>query len=94
MGATKCKRCDCGQYTFGGPIYWKPEEMKYGSNWGWIMPVVEKIEGLGYIVVIAKDRCQIGLPDDINPKVSWCTKTKLEAIYQAVVEFINYYNGN
>lgn len=95
MGATKCKRCDedCGQYTFGGLIYWKPEEMKYDSDWGWIMPVVEKIEGLGYIVDIWKTSCEWYKPFEANLATEYSGNTKIETTYIAIVEFITYYNA-
>lgn len=53
MGATKCKRCDedCGQYTFGGLIYWGTDEddsnsrldFIAGANWH-KQQVLEEIE--------------------------------------------------
>lgn len=70
------------------------DQYEFNTSWDWLMPVVEKIEAIGYIVTIVKDRCQIILRGDINPKVSWCTITKIEAVYKAVIEFIKYYNQN
>jgi hypothetical protein len=65
---------------------------RYHNDWNLLMPVVENIEKMGYIAMIAKDRCQIGLPTDENPKVSWCTDTKLSATYQAACEFLKQRN--
>ena len=38
---------------------YKIEEAQYSSSWEWLMTVVEKIEGLGFRVYLAKDSCQI-----------------------------------
>lgn len=72
-----------------------PETMKYHISWDWLMPVVEKIEGLSgsMSVYIYKDGCQIeGRFNGYNKTER--AKTKIEATYKAVVEFIKWYNAN
>ena len=67
-------------------------KLKFHSSWDWLMPVVEKIEDLGHGVTIYRKGCQI---NDVH-----CTNTgfrhnsKIEETYQAVIEFIKWYNEN
>jgi len=35
--------------------FYTPEEMKYHTSWDWLMPVVQKIESLGYVFTIQDD---------------------------------------
>jgi hypothetical protein len=75
---------------------WFPaEEADYHKSWDALMPVVEKIESLGYNV----DICQTTV--DIFKKTNWndevvCKKeaSKLEAVYSAVLSFLKWYNEN
>lgn len=34
-------------------------ELKFNSNWDWIFEIIEKIECMGYLVVIQSNFCQI-----------------------------------
>ena len=71
------------------------EQAQYHTSWDWLMPVVEKIESLGYELIIAESRCKINHNTDhsieevINIDI---IGSKIEATYQVVVEFINEYN--
>ena len=73
----------------------KPKDLAYHNSYAWLMPVVEKIESLGYPTVI---KC-IGIGQRLTVVLDGgelfegeiCT-TKIEATYKAVVEFINWYN--
>ena len=69
---------------------------KYDSDWNWLMEVVEKIENLSkegetYMLSITKFSARVtykgsrivDLPID---------NTKIEAVYNACVEFIKWYN--
>ncbi len=70
-------------------------ELQYDTSWDWLMPVVEKIESLGYELIIAESRCKINHNTDhsieevINIDI---IDSKREATYQAVVEFIKEHN--
>ncbi len=56
----------------------------YDTSWDWLMPVVEKIEGLGYFYSDSDgERIQV---------TNIQGKSKIEATYKAVVEFIKWYN--
>lgn len=85
-----------------------PIEMKYHNSWDWLMPVVEKIETLfndGIDVdifsdgtVITQHRFEENEYLTEGEEIVRLTKaeiefdTKIEHTYQAVVEFIKWYN--
>lgn len=97
------------EYTKGKIIENIAKYSKYYTSWNWLMPVIEKIEHLGF------KTNQIGLllPYDNNMTVmntmvinkqnedsiiydyvgEWKT-SKIEVAYIAVVEFIKWYNKN
>lgn len=71
--------------------------LHYHSSWDWLMPVVEKIEGLGWEVQIgyhlyAKES-EI-LVHDSGDSHHWTYRnsSKIQAVYEAVIEFIKFYN--
>lgn len=77
-----------GKEYFGGKllVFW---------DWNLLMPVVEKIESLGYKFQICRRRVDI-LQDEVYPieiieKVK--QETKLKSTWLAVVEFIKWFNN-
>ena len=74
------------------------EDLKFHSSWDWLMPVVEKIERLGYEVVISRISCNInGILDRKNPITSIVCgdiSKKMDITYDSIVEFIKWYNKN
>lgn len=77
------------------------KDLKFNTSWDWIMPVVEKIERLNaekwdgvtipkYLVSISDNTCTIG--NGSNLPIYKEGQTKLEATYNACVEFIKEYN--
>jgi hypothetical protein len=72
---------------------------KYDTDWNWLMKVVEKIESLGYCLVIGgrttKNYCEIrGEVDDFTTKYSDSYgETKIEAVYNACIDFVKWYNN-
>ena len=68
------------------------DELKYHEDWNWLMIVVEKIESLGYRIEIVKHICRIYLSNKETIIISENTP-KIEAVYNAVVEFIKWYNN-
>lgn len=74
------------------PLYvWDFEDFKFHSDWNWLMEVVEKIEGLGNhgFTIYRKTTNINGLPIELaNTRKS----TKIQAVYNACVEFIKWYN--
>ena len=70
-------------------------ELKYHSSWDWLMPVVDKIESLGYEFFIVEDRIKIAHNTDHSTETIidfTLGGSKRDATYQAVVEFIKQYN--
>ena len=78
--------CENGKTNF-----YKKDELKFHSDWNWLMEVVEKIESLGYRIEIVKHICRIYLSNKETIIISENTP-KIEAVYNAVVEFIKWYN--
>jgi len=83
------------------------EMLCYHSSFDWLMPVVEKIEKLGYKTVLATSECGCKYYQNISTGVGIIKETvnnpskfmgqsesKIEAVWIAVVPFINWYNNN
>ena len=67
-------------------------ELEFHSDWNWLMLVVEKIESLGYRIEIVKHICRIYLSNKETIIISE-NIPKVEAVYNACVEFIKWYNN-
>ena len=72
---------------------------KYDSDWSWLMRVVEKIENLQdenncaiYNVQIEQCFVEIIINHTSETIVEVDCNTKIQAVYQACVEFIKWYN--
>ena len=80
----------------GKTNFYKKDELKFHSDWNWLMEVVEKIESLNYIFEIKTTWCrikEIGTGSIIV--LRWEEdRTKIEAVYNACIEFIKCYNEN
>ena len=71
-------------------VQYTDQSLKFNSDWNRLMEVVEKIEKLKYFiqidsigVVISKEKKIITVSDN---------RSKIEAVYNACLEFIKYYN--
>ena len=68
-------------------------KLLYDTSWDWLMPVVEKIESLGFKVAIELNGCTIfkdyGAP--VTTTGNW--DTKINAVYKAVCGFIPWHNS-
>jgi hypothetical protein len=72
--------------------HWYP---KYDTSWDWLMPVVEKIEGMGFSVKIQRLKTSIHpLCEDKELFGIVCgdVSKKLEITYDTIVQFIEFYN--
>ena len=65
-------------------------ELEFHSDWNWLMQVVEKIESLDYNITIQYKNCYIDIDKDLQ--IDTFSKSKIEAVYNACVEFIKWYN--
>jgi len=65
----------------------------YHKSWSRLMPVIEKIESLGYKFQLCRHRAQICLDDGFNTPAlcDYKGETKIQAAYVAVVNFIKNY---
>jgi hypothetical protein len=79
------------------------EQMKFDKDWNWIMQVVDKIESIVWeelnetsfnVTIGATSYCVIQDNNGELVEIIGQGKTKIESVYKAVVEFINYYNEN
>lgn len=80
---------------WGGEYWGEYIPNKYHSDWNCLMEVVEKIESLGSCQIdISVKWCRINYKDNTFSYDSrnHLKGTKIEAVYNACVEFINYYN--
>ena len=71
------------------------DDLKFHSDWNWLMKVVEKIENLGYGVTIGMaDYCiiQNDWKEDLKEIHSLTKNGKLLCTYNACIEFIKWYN--
>lgn len=71
-----------------------PNTILYHSDWNWLMEVVEKIESKGFDVFINTCVCRISDvgEDRFEDIETFNSNNKIQAVYSAVVEFINWYN--
>ena len=77
------------------------DELLFNKDWNWLMAVVEKIESLGGAVCIGNGNCVMiifYLTDVMGESYSKTREligeTKIESVYNACVEFIEWYNEN
>ena len=72
------------------------DSLQFHSDWNWLMEVVEKIESLKFSVLIGKNNCVIEQTfgkESLNLGLIK-GKDKIEAVYNACLEFIKWYNEN
>jgi hypothetical protein len=95
MGAKNAYRQDPESFLLpGDPCVRHSKNMYYHSSWDWLMPVVEKIEKLGYYIQITyyKDvSCVIGEPGSGTQSVNVINRGD-NCVYKSAVEFIKWYN--
>ena len=65
-------------------------ELKFNTSWDWLMPVIEKIESLGYVFTIQGGKAEYG--EMISETRCFIAEDKMSSTYKAVVEFIKEYN--
>ena len=76
-------------YELNGIAY-PINKLQYHKSWDWLMPVVQKIESLGYVFTIQGGKAEYG--EMISKTQSFIAEDKLSSTYKAVVDFINQYN--
>lgn len=82
-----------GLYLFTTPMDdYKTDTLYFNHSWDWLMPVVQKIESLGYVFTIQGGKAEYG--EMLSEAQCFIAEDKLSSTYKAVVEFINQYNNN
>ena len=85
------------RYTTSVDDYTTDDLSYFEYSWDWLMPVVEKIESLGYEFFIVEDRVNVShnIYNSIQTIIDLTSSgSKINATYNAVIEFINEYNKN
>lgn len=69
------------------------QKWQYHTSWDWLMPVVEKIETLGFFFIIKSTYVEVNRLYD--PVTVSCAdgESKIQAVYKVVIEFIKWYNA-
>jgi hypothetical protein len=67
------------------------QDTYYHADWNWLMEVVEKIESLGFDVVIVHNICKITNGEN---EILLEIGQKIYATYNACIDFIKWYNEN
>jgi hypothetical protein len=70
------------------------DNLKFHTDWNWLMQVVEKIEDLGNDVSITTNYIQIAFDEGEQFIVAEDTKIKIDTLYNACVEFVKWYNSS
>jgi hypothetical protein len=69
------------------------DNLKFDTDWNWLMQVVEKIESLNFAIKIVVNEALIFCEDWESLDYIYAReKTKIEATYNACVEFVKWYN--
>jgi len=74
-------------------VQYSDEPLKFHSDWNWLMEVVEKIESLGYGMDIQTLGVHVNTFEGTKfryNRLFLCEKSKIEAVYNACLEFIKY----
>jgi len=66
--------------------------VNYNCSYDWLIPVVDKIENIGFTVKIEKTSCLIR-EFTKGYSIEAIYPSKLEAVYNSVVKFIKWYNN-
>ena len=67
---------------------------QYHTSWDWLIPVVEKIELLGYVVIIQQRSCYIQSHDTRSVlSTAQLFDSKIQTVWTAVISFIQWYNS-
>jgi hypothetical protein len=71
-------------------------ELKFHTDWNWLVQIVEKIESNNFSIEMNKQEegdYQCLITKGNNIMFQKFSNIKIEAVYNACVEFIKYYNG-
>ena len=72
--------------------FYQPEEMLFNSDWNWLMEVVENIENIKFKLPSQEYGQYKAMKIKDTLTMKYKESTKKEAVYNACVEFIKWYN--
>ena len=89
-------------YLLDGEILAHEADLKYHTSWDWLMPVVEKIESFDHISVdMTKGYCRVFKCYNFEDRyrhgnqLAFSSDTpKIQAVWSACVEFIDWFNNH
>lgn len=67
--------------------------IKYHSSWDWLMPVVEKIQSLGFKFIIGDSNRVTVYNKDYDWRNGHTEDFLIECVWHGVVQFIKWYNN-
>lgn len=82
--------------------YFHEKDLKFNSDWNWLMEVVQKIKTVGYLVYFDLQfiGCEISVIDidgsvifSTYPKKNTQEKQLIDCVYISVLNFIEWYNS-
>lgn len=73
-------------------IMYTEHSAKFHKSWDWLMPVVKKIEDMRFTFCITKDASFIRREHDYWETTTTKTGSKIEIVWELVVEFIKWRN--
>jgi hypothetical protein len=68
--------------------------LSFDTDWNWLVEVVEKIENYNdsaTLFIIEDERCHVNTQNGFE--IDSVGHTKIEAVYNACVEFVKWYNN-
>ena len=90
---------EVGVFTGIKTEYFKYEDLKFHSDWNWLMEVVEKIESISFeednfinVTIGCGFDCTIQDAHGKLFKLSTWEHSKIKTVYNTCLEFIKYYN--
>jgi len=88
--------CDCDvNYEIDNELF-DLSQLRYHLSWEWLMPVVEKIESMGYQFKICRKRVEVFKDGDHSsiPVMFSKFESKIESVWNGVVESIKWHDNN
>ncbi len=77
------------------------KDARYATSFEWLMPVIDKIESLGYTFMYSKNTHDVHIGEDAHmfsarymTTIEGKGSTKIESYYNAVINFIKQYNND
>lgn len=81
------------KFTFCDGFYPDFANMHFKDKWDWLMPVVDKIESMGYFVMINRWTSVYTGSDGNRIQITTVEgPSKITNTYQAILQFIRWYN--